>query len=81
MGEMSIFTLKGIDKIAEFAGFNSATIIDWIFFCDFPAKKTDDGIWVARKSSIRRWLKQYKPQKPVDHLTIRPEQKIKKRRW
>ena len=50
---MGLFVLKGIDEISRYIEFNSANIMDWIFFCDFPTKKIN-GVWVARKSDIKK---------------------------
>ena len=77
---MHLFVLKGIDEISMYIGFNRADVYDWIVHCDFPAKRVN-GIWVAKKSAVKKWLKWFKPQKPVGQLTIRKQRKIIKRRW
>lgn len=82
---MSLFVLrlKGIDDIARFVGFNHAQVIDWIFYCDFPATKID-GEWISKKSDVKKWLKRFKPKRPLEQLTVRLQNSRKakeKKRW
>ena len=83
--------LIGINQIANYADYNVADIMNFIFnWFDFPAQKIKpQGIWIARKRDVRKWFKKFNPVKTtIPHYSIsnKPKQQINKkllktRRW
>ena len=58
------YELVGVDKIAQFVESNTfkecntADIMNWIFYYDFPAIKTAKNIWIANKAMVKKFLKE-----------------------
>jgi len=73
--------LSGIDEIVHTAGVDIATLMDWILYLDFPAKK-ENGIWIAEKKAVKKWLSLRKPMPEPKEPDIRIQtKKPQKRRW
>ena len=54
--------LKGMIEITEYARRSKETIIKWIEFDGFPARKLSDGVWQSDTGLIDRWyLRQIQP--------------------
>ena len=73
----------GIDSISNYTGYPLGDVSDFVHnWVDFPAIKTADGIWVAKKRALRKWIKERNPPKTeIPEARIIKVPKIKWRKW